>query len=194
MHILSPVTDNCPSWKSGRESIILIFKRVQSFKLMSRVPLKQLCITNIIQIIQIIGKVIHFLAKMMIWKSLNLFWAAQINRNSTHGENLILHLKFISQLNCEDERQMALNLELKATWNWPRVLKISDYHSVKLYMFWSKQCSNCTDMTKKYIIEPAHEIMVLITQATSKMSRQSLCCSHTWSMEVAEESDQKSDI
>ena len=42
------------------------------------------------------------------------FSAAQINRS-------ILHVKFISQLHCEDERQMALNLELKTTWNWPLV-------------------------------------------------------------------------
>ena len=51
--------------------------------------------------------------------------------------------------------------------------------------------------------EPAHEIMVLITKATSKVSgepahsaqsRQSLCCSHTCSMEVDEGSDQKSDV
>ena len=48
-----------------------LFKRVQSFKLTSRGPLKHLCITNIIQIIQITGKVIHFLAKIIIWKSLN---------------------------------------------------------------------------------------------------------------------------
>ena len=47
------------------------------------------------------------------------FGAAHINRYFTHGKNLILHMKFISQLNCEDERQMALNLELKGTWNWP---------------------------------------------------------------------------
>ena len=45
--------------------------------------------------------------------------SAQINRNSTHSENLILQVKLISQLNCEDQRQMALNLELKVTWNWP---------------------------------------------------------------------------
>ena len=37
-------------------------------------PLNNLCITNIIQIIQITGKVIHFLAKIMIWKSLNLLF------------------------------------------------------------------------------------------------------------------------
>ena len=41
------------------------------------------------------------------------FGAAHINRYFTHGENLMLHMNFISQLNCEDERQMALNLELK---------------------------------------------------------------------------------
>ena len=43
------------------------------------------------------------------------------------------------------------------------------------------------------IFEQAHEIMVLITQATSESSGepvQSLRCSHTWSME----SNQKSDI
>ena len=52
-------------------------------------------------------------------------------------------------------------------------------------------------------IEPAHEIMVLITQATSEgsgdpanfaQSCQSLRCSHTWSMEADKGSDQKSDI
>ena len=37
-------------------------------------PLKHLCITNIIQIIQITSKVIHFLAKIMIWKFLNLLF------------------------------------------------------------------------------------------------------------------------
>ena len=44
-----------------------------------------------------------------------------------------MHVKFISQLNCEDEHQMALNLELKATWNWPLELEIV------LYLFSRKQ-------------------------------------------------------
>ena len=35
-------------------------------------------------------------------------------------------------------------------------------------------------------IEPAHEIMVLITWATSEGSGQSVRCSHTWSMEIDE--------
>ena len=48
--------------------------------------------------------------------------------------------------------------------------------------------------------EPAHEIMVHNTQATSEgssdpaQSRQSLRYSYTWSMEVDEGSDQNSDI
>ena len=51
-----------------------------------------------------------------------------------------------------------------------------------------------------FINEPAHEIMVLITSATGEGSgepahpRSLICCSHTWSMEVDEESDQESDI
>ena len=61
-------------------------------------------------------------------------WAAQINRNSTHGENLILHVKFISQLNFEDERQMALNLALKATWNWPLGSWILDLTSISIIL------------------------------------------------------------
>ena len=48
--------------------------------------------------------------------------------------------------------------------------------------------------------EPVHEIMVVISQTTSEcsgepaQSRQSLRCSHTWSMEVDEGSNQSSDI
>ena len=48
--------------------------------------------------------------------------------------------------------------------------------------------------------EPAHEIMVLITYATSEgsgepaQSRQSLRCSHTCSMDIDEGSSQKPDI
>ena len=54
-----------------------------------------------------------------------------------------------------------------------------------------------------YINEPAHEIMVLITQATSEGSGESahvrslaraVACSHTRRMEVDKWSDQKSDI
>ena len=62
------------------------------------------------------------------------------------------------------------------------------YHAIGIFL------SGCD------IIEPAHEIMVLITEATSEgsgepaQSRQSIRCSHTSSMEVDEASDQKSDI
>ena len=44
--------------------------------------------------------------------------------------------------------------------------------------------------------EPAHEIMVLTTYATSECSGETARmprCSHTWSMAVDEGSDQKSD-
>ena len=45
-------------------------KKIAKFKILNkkigRAYLNNLCITNIIQIIQIIGKVIHYLAKIMI--------------------------------------------------------------------------------------------------------------------------------
>ena len=68
------------------------------------------------------------------------FGAAQINRHFTHGENLILHMKFISQLNCEDERQMALNLELKGMWNWPlKFIHTTTCYFVNMIVEYTKQ-------------------------------------------------------
>ena len=71
------------------------------------------------------------------------------------------------------------------------VLKLDRTHVILFVLF----CSGLNSL-----IEPAHVIMVLITQATSQgsgepvHSRQSLRCWHSWSMEIDDGSNQKSDI
>ena len=81
-------------------------------------------------------------------------------------------MKFISQLNCEDERQKNLNLKLKATWNCPSV-----WHSMvyRKYMYdlrftsisFSKKnvifSPNINDVEYMVLHEPLHD-------KTNKMS------------------------